>query len=92
MHYEDATLYTLVGKERFSKEKEILAVIPPRGRTLTKEGSPEKVIELRDASKEINEVLQKLNHSFDIVILVTRLNTRSGLLVQPQPQYGRKAK
>lgn len=52
-----------------------------------KEEAPKIMMGSRKITEGINEVLQKMDRSFDIIALVARLNTRLEPSMQPQMQY-----
>lgn len=91
-HSADAALYALDEAEEPHKGKETLAVIPAGGGIHAKEEAPKIMMGSGKITEGINEVLQKLDCSFDIIAHVARLNTRLEPSMQPQMQYDQKAK
>lgn len=86
-HYADAAVFALNEVETSCKGKKILAMIPSRGGIYAKKESPKIMMCAGKITKGINEVIQKLNHSFGIISSVTKLSVKTKSLVQPQPQY-----
>lgn len=67
-----------------------MAVVPVGGRIHPREESPKRMMGSGRIIEGINEVLQKLDHSFDIIAPVARLNTRFGPSNSPSHNMTRK--